>query len=117
MVLFTTTKQVHIVDPADKYNLVKGVFTEMLGRLSAGSITSASAALTSTAGDKYLPILSSLGSNLVTAVAQLGAIESATFAKGVAQIMLVRTDAGGQKTGFFIYLMKGGDGIWRIDAM
>jgi hypothetical protein len=116
-VIYTTTKQVHVVDPLDKYNLVKGIYTEMLGRLSAGNVASASTALTSTAGDKYMPIFNSLGASLPSAVVQLGAIESATVTRGVAQIMLVRTDAGGKRTGFFVYLMRGRDGIWRIDGM
>jgi hypothetical protein len=116
-VIYTTTKQVHIVDPADKYNLVKGVFTEMLGRLSAGNTTGASTALTSTAGDKYMPVFDALGSALPTIASQLGTIQRATFTNGAAEIMLVRPGAGGQSTAFFIYLIKGQDGIWRIDGM
>jgi len=116
-VIYTTTKQVHIVDPADKYNLVKGVFTGMLGRLSAGNTTGASTALTSTAGDKYLPVFDALGTALPATAGQLGTIQRATFTNGVAEIMLVRPGANGQSTAFFVYMIKDQDGIWRIDAM
>jgi hypothetical protein len=116
-VLYTTTKQVHIVDPLDKYNLVKGVFTGMLGRLSAGNTTGASTALTTTAYDKYAPVFDALGSALPTVAGQLGTIQRATFTNGVAEIMLTRPGANGQSTAFFIYMIKGQDGIWRIDGM
>jgi hypothetical protein len=116
-VLYTTTKQVHIVDPADKYSLVKGVFTEMLGRLSAGNNAGASTALTSSASEKYAPIFDALGSAMPSIAGQLGTIQRATFTNGIAEIMLTRTGSNGQSTAYFIYMFKGQDGIWRIDGM
>jgi hypothetical protein len=116
-VIYTSTKQVHIVDPVDKYNLVKGVFTGMLGRLSAGNTSGASTALTSGANDKYAPAFDALGSALPTVAGQLGTIQRATFTNGVAEIMLTRSGANGQSAAFFIYMIKGQDGIWRIDGM
>jgi hypothetical protein len=39
------------------------------------------------------------------------------LANDVAQILLVRQDASGASTGYFIYLIRGQDGIWHIDGM
>ena len=71
-VLYTTTKQVHIVDPVAKFDVTKNVFTQMLGRLSAGSISSASTALMSSVADKYTSVFTALGSSLPAVASQLG---------------------------------------------
>jgi hypothetical protein len=116
-VLYTTTKQVHVVDPQAKFNVIKGIYTEMLGRLSAGSITSASTALMSSTADKYTAVFSALGASLPSAVSKLGTVQGGTFTNGVAEALVVRTDAGGQSTAYTVYLIRGVDGIWRIDGM
>ena len=89
----------------------------MLEKFKAGNITGAMTALTTDAADKYTGVLNSLGSGLASAISRLGTIQHVTLADSVAQILLVRQDASGASTGYFIYLIRGQDGIWHIDGM
>jgi hypothetical protein len=115
-VLYTTTKQVHIVDPGDKYNLVKGAFTDMVNRLKAGTNSLALNLFFGHAKPIYEDIFTKLGSDLPTIANQLGTVESISFSKSSAEAIMSRT-VGGTKQVFMIYLMRGEDGIWRIEAL
>ena len=117
--LYTTTKQIHIDDPVAKFDVTKNVFTQMLGRLSAGSISSASTALMSSVADKYTSVFTALGSSLPAVASQLGTlVQGGTISRGIAEVQVVRTDASGQSTAYTILqLIRGGDGIWRIEGM
>ena len=81
-VLYTTTKQVHIVDPADKYNLVKGAYTDMVNRLKAGTNSTALNLFFGHAKATYEDIFNKLGTDLPSIANQLGTVESITFSNG-----------------------------------
>jgi hypothetical protein len=115
-VLYTTTKQVHIVDPADKYNLVKGAFTDMVNRLKAGTNSLALNLFFGHAKPVYEDVFTKLGTDLPTMANQLGTVERIIFSSGMAQIVMSRS-VSGTKQIFMIYLMRGEDGIWRIESM
>jgi hypothetical protein len=115
-VLYTTTKQVHIVDPADKYNLVKGAFTDMVNRLKAGTNSTALNLFFGHARAIYEDIFTKLGTDLPAIANQLGTVESINFSKSSAEVVMSRM-VSGTKQIFMIYLMRGEDGIWRIESM
>jgi hypothetical protein len=115
-VLYTTTKQVHIVDPADKYDLVKGVFSDVMNRLKAGSNSQALNLYFGHAKPIYEDIFTKLGTDLPAIANQFGTVESITFSRSAAQLTLSRM-VDGSKQIFTIQLMRGSDGVWRIDSM
>jgi hypothetical protein len=115
-VIYTTTKQVHIVDPADKYNLVKGAYTDMVNRLKAGTNSTALNLFFGHARSTYDDIFTKLGADLPAIANQLGTVESINFSKSSAEVVMSRT-VSGTKQIFMIYLMRGEDGIWRIESM
>ena len=115
-VLYTTTKQVHIVDPADKYNLVKGAYTDMVNRLKAGTNSTALNRFFGHARATYEDIFNKLGTDLPSIANQLGTVESITFSNGTAEVIMSRM-VNGTKQVFQIHLMRGEDGIWRIESM
>ena len=115
-VLYTATKQVHIVDPADKYDLVKGVFSDVMNRLRAGSSSQALNLYFGHAKPVYEDIFTKLGTDLPAIANQFGAVESITFSRSAAQLTLSRMVDGGKQI-FTIQLMRGADGIWRIESM
>jgi hypothetical protein len=43
-------------------------------------------------------------------------VESLSMSSAEAELVIVRDPTGGKKA-FMIYLMKGQDGIWRIESM
>jgi hypothetical protein len=115
-VLYTTTKQVHIVDPADKYNRVKGAFTDMVNRLKAGTNSLALNLSFGHARSTYEDIFTKPGTDLPTIANQFGTVESINFSKSSAEVVMSRT-VSGTKQIFMIYLMRGEDGIWRIESI
>ncbi|MBK6981858.1 MAG: hypothetical protein IPH30_10440 [Betaproteobacteria bacterium] len=110
------TKQVHIIDPADKYDLVKGVFSDVMNRLKAGSNSQALNLYFGHARDTYEDVFNKLGTDLPTIANQFGTVESITFSRSAAQLTLSRIVEGAKQI-FTIQLMRGQDGIWRIDSM
>ena len=115
-VLYTTTKQVHVVDPADKYDLVKGAFSDMVNRLKAGTNSTALNLFFGHAKATYEDIFNKLGTDLPTIANQLGTVESVTFSLSIAESILSRV-VDGSKQIFSVHLMRGEDGIWRIESM
>ncbi len=115
-VIYTATKQAHIVDPADKYNLVKGAFSDMVNRLKAGTNSTALNLFFGHAQSTYDDIFTKLGTDLPAIANQLGTVESINFSKSSAEVVMSRM-VSGTKQIFMIYLMRGADGIWRIESM
>ncbi|MBL0142906.1 MAG: hypothetical protein IPP91_12595 [Betaproteobacteria bacterium] len=115
-VIYTTTKQVHIVDPADKYDLVKGAFSDMVNRLKAGTNATALNLFFGHARSTYEDVFTRLGADLPTVANQLGTVESINFSKSSAEVIMSRM-VNGTKQIFMIYLMRGEDGIWRIESL
>jgi hypothetical protein len=64
----------------------------------------------------YDPIFAALGQDLPTIVPQLGTVDSMTASLSTAQIVVLRTVAGGTQA-FFVNVFRAGDGIWRIESM
>ncbi len=114
--IYTTTKQVHIVDPADKYNLVRGAYTDTVNRLKAGTNATALNLFFGYARATYEDIFTKPGTDLPAIANQLGTVESINFSKSSAEIVMPRM-VSGTKQIFMIYLVRGEDGIWRIEAL
>lgn len=88
----------------------------MKDRLRRGATEGALNTVGSATYEKYRDIFSSLGSSLSTVVDQLGAIDSSSIGREMAEYLIVR-DAGGFRYDYMIYLMRGEDGVWRISSM
>ncbi|MBL0142899.1 MAG: hypothetical protein IPP91_12550 [Betaproteobacteria bacterium] len=115
-VIYTTTKQVHIVDPIAKYNILKGVYTDIVGRLSAGNGTSASGLFVEDRQTDYQDFFTQIGSNLASVAGQLGQLRGGSITGNHAELVVVRTTADGP-TAFIIHVIRGADGIWRVESM
>ena len=115
-VLYTATKQVHIADPIAKYNVLKGVYTDIVGRLSAGNGTSASGLFVNDRRADYQDFFAQIGSNLASVAGQLGQLRGGSITGSHAELVVVRTTADGP-TAFIIHAVRGADGIWRVESM
>ena len=102
--------------PAAFESVLRGVYTDMLDRLRAGDISGALTAMTDAVYDKYSAVFQALQPDLRTIVDQLGSVEDVTFGMDMAEYSIVRDTADGPQR-FLIYLIRGADGIWRIEGM
>jgi len=57
-----------------------------------------------------------MSSNLAAAVAHFGSIKHVLLGDEMGQLVVVRQGAGGPKA-FMVNLLRGDDGIWRIEGM
>ena len=96
--------------------VLRGVYTGMLDRLRAGNVSSALTAVTDNVYEKYSSVFQALQSDLRTIVDQLGTLEDVTFGMDIAEYSIVRDTPNGPQR-FMIYLIRGDDGIWRIEGM
>ncbi|MEP7244265.1 MAG: hypothetical protein ABI885_11310, partial [Gammaproteobacteria bacterium] len=116
IVLYSATKVLYAVSSIAQSSFLTGIYTRMLDQLRSGELTGALTAFTEHAVPKYTAVFNALGADLVTAVDQLGTIRGCTMAPSIAEILLVRQD-GAQLLGYEVQLLRGPDGIWRIDGM
>jgi hypothetical protein len=114
--IYSTLRKVLARDPRDVVTITSAVFNGMLDRLRAGNIPGALTAVTATVYDKYNTIFSGIGSNWATAVDKIGALKGGRIANEFVEYLVIRNKTDGQ-WGHFIYLIRGGDGVWRLDAM
>jgi hypothetical protein len=84
--------------------------------LRAGNIAGAMTAFTGSSYEKYNAIFGALKDSLPTLVDQLGTVVDASFGADIAEYGVVRNTPEGPRR-FMFYLIRGEDGIWRIDGM
>lgn len=115
-VIYTTTRRVRAVDPAELGTKVNSVYSGLVNRLAANNPTGALTAFTGDANQKYADVFAALSASLPSTAAQLGAVVSTTVTEGFAEMALSRSTTNGNQA-YMIYLIKGGDGVWRIESM
>ncbi|MBC7624802.1 MAG: hypothetical protein H7232_15620, partial [Aeromicrobium sp.] len=115
-VIYSTTKRVTVKSAVEQIAMVRAVYANLTDRLKAGNKTAALSLFFSHAQTKYGEVFTALGANLALAAAQLGETVVITASEENAEIVVVRTVAG-QQTTFLVYLLRGEDGIWRIESM
>ena len=115
-VVYATTKSIVVLTPQALQNRLRGVYDALLARLRAGNIAGAMTAFTGSAYEKYNAIFGTLKDSLPTIVDQLGTVVDASFGADIAEYGVVRNTPEGPRR-FMFYLIRGEDGIWRIDGM
>ena len=114
--LYSTTKRISAYEPVEKYLLAKGVFSDVEQRLKAGDIASAATLFVEGRRSDYVTYFTSLGTSLPTVGSQLGIIRGATLTERHSEFTTVRDTVDGP-TAFPIHIIRGTDGIWRIESM
>jgi hypothetical protein len=115
-VIWSSTKFVVVSGPLDSFQVVRNVYLQMVDYLKAGNKTDALRNFFGHAQAKYSEIFTALGADLAVFATQLGTIGAVTIAGDTAEIVLVR-DVNNTRQSFTIYLMRGEDGVWRIESM
>lgn len=115
-VIYTSTQVITALPPLQLDAKMRAVYTNMLDRLRAGNISGALTAVTETVYDKYNAIFTTLQTNFGSIIDQLGTFEDVTFGDDMAEYSILRSTPNGPQR-FMIYLIRGADGIWRIEGM
>ena len=95
---------------------LRAMYRHAMTALRAGNIAGALNRFVGTSRQRYETIFNSLGSNLSDAVDALGDIENVTVGDDWAELLLIR-DEDGTRTGYRINVIRGEDGVWRIEEM
>jgi hypothetical protein len=117
-ILYSGTQTVQADSLASLNTMLQAVYFGMLDQLKAHNVNGALNSLTATVSGKYAPLFTAMMSdpNLSADLDLLKNIQDGRIGDGYAEFLVVRT-INGTPTGFFIYLLQGEDGIWRIDGM
>ena len=115
-VIYQKTNAVVVKDATAHVKLVKSIYLDMVDRLTVNNTELALNLFLESAQPKYSNIFSNLGSSVTTLAPQLGTLGSTTASNEHAEVVLTRM-VGGVAQSFLIYLIRGDDGIWRIESM
>lgn len=117
-ILYSYLQSIQVNSVVGLNPLLQTVYFGMLDQLKARNVNGALNYLTATVNAKYAPIFTAMMSSptLAADLDQLKNIQDGRIGDGYAEFLVVRT-INGTPTGFFIYLIQGEDGIWRIDGM
>jgi hypothetical protein len=115
-IIYTFKQPIYVSTAADRYRLLKGVYTGLVDRLKAGSTNLALNTFPATARAAYQDIFNALGTDLATFAAQIGDVATINMADDHAEVIIVR-GSGVSAQAFSIYLILGEEGVWRIESM
>ena len=88
----------------------------MLDRLGQNDIPGALNSFMGTSRARYEHIFNQLAVDLTTLVATLGNVDYVEAGDDWAQLRVIR-DSAGQLQAYYITLVRGEDGVWRIEGM
>ncbi len=114
--IFQQSKRTVIVSAAKHVARVRDVFTNMVYRLSDDNPTAALRLFSTTAQAQYSRIFTALGTALPAAAEGLGTIQTMTVGTTMGEITLKRI-VGTEARTFLVTVLRGEDGIWRIDGL
>ena len=115
-VIYSSTKAIVVRQPATMRSNLRAIYDGMLSRLKAGNIPGALTAFTGSAYARYSAVFEQLRASLPSIVDRIGEIRESTMNLDLAEFAVVRSTPQGPRR-FLIYLIRGEDGIWRIDGM
>jgi len=84
--------------------------------LIAGDKAKAMSYLPSQAQAKYGPVFDALRPQFANIVASYSPLASSTLSADFAEYVIKRTSSGTSRA-YFIYFVRGADGVWRLDEM
>jgi hypothetical protein len=115
-VIYLARRKVMAQSPANLGAKIVGVYNGMVDHLAANNSTSSLARFTGDAQKSFSRIFETLGSSVTSAAAQLGTLIDGVISEETAELSIARDGAAGRQI-FMIYLLRGGDGLWRIERM
>jgi hypothetical protein len=113
---FDAVQVVRVRTLAEMDAMLRAIYARMIARLSARDVGGALASVTGGAQAKYQAIFTDVAPRFPGILDAVGELQGGTIHDGYAEYVLVRATSSGRR-GFFIYFLRGEDGLWRIDGM
>jgi hypothetical protein len=113
---YTQTLSIIVQDKTAQGQSMQAVWTRFAGALAGGDKKVALASLNAMAQVRYGPVFDALESHLREIVANWSAPRIGRMSDEVAELTVAR-NIDGVKRLFFIYLLRDGNGIWRVENM
>ena len=115
-IIYAAKRKIHVYLSVEFGLKVVNVYKSMVNRLIANDPASALRCFTGDAQANYAEVFGTLGASLPTVAAQLGTLIDGVVSEDSTELTLVRDTLTGAQA-FMIQLIRGGDGIWRIESM
>jgi hypothetical protein len=114
--IYTATRRVRAIDPSEVGYKLASVYTTLVNQLAANNVTGALTAFVDGTRDGYSSVFAALGTSLPTVAGQLGTVTNIVVMEDVGELTVAR-GVGSNAQVFMMYLIRGSDGIWRIETM
>ncbi len=115
-IVYQAKRKIRVYLPVELGLKVVNVYKSMVNRLIANDPTSALRYFTGDAQANYAEVFSALGASLTTVASQVGTLVDGVVSEDLTELTIVRDTPNGTAA-FMIHLIRGGDGIWRIESM
>ena len=116
-VLYTTTQVIIMSTETQQDADIKPVITNLFSRISQGNTTAALNNFSGQAGTKYESLLSVLKPYAENIASELTNAEKMSTGNGdAATYTILRAENGVNKV-YIVNMVKGSDGVWRVDSM
>lgn len=110
---YNLTVPIVVYDVHDVDQAVRATYNRMTERMRAGDVEGALQCFTLDAAAQYRPAFQELSDRLPQVADQLGTIVDGQLSNNLAEYLISRDTPTGRR-GFLIYLIRGGDGLWRL---
>ena len=114
--IYQAKRKIRVYAPVELGLKVVNVYKNMVNHLIANNPTAALRYFTGDAQDQYAGVFTTLGNSLPAVAAQLGTLVDGVAAETFTELTLVRDTLNGRQA-FVVHLIRGADGIWRIESM
>jgi Glucodextranase, domain B len=116
VIIYDEQRTVITVDGGNAITVVRAVYATLIDHLKVGNKAAALNQFFGHARGKYDEIFTALGTDLAAFAGQIGGVGLVTAGEDVGEVTLIR-DVAGVKQAFSVKIMKGEDGVWRIESM
>jgi len=113
---FQATVPIAVQDEALVVGILKDLSTSLTGQLAAGNADGALALFDDFGQSKFAGVFADLGISLPLALASVSQLEVRQVGQDVAEGWVIDGSSGDQKL-FFVYFLRGADGVWRIHSL
>jgi hypothetical protein len=114
--VYRANTTVEVVSAEQMDNLFRHLWDEMNEALVAEEIDTALRYLNTAAQAKYAPVFEVLLPHMPEIVASYSPLKRVSISENMGEYAVTRTINGEMKI-FFIYYLRGADGVWRLDSM
>lgn len=114
----TATKNFMVVaiDPVRIDQMLRAIWGGVTDALMGGDKATAMSFLPSQAKAKYGPVFDALMPAFPAIAATFSPLASSSLSGSIAEYVIARTSSGTSRA-YFIYFVRGADGVWRLDEM